>query len=298
MFSMNSLNIKTRALILHLLVEGNSIRSAAQIADVSRNTADRLLRDIGSVCLDYQEEHMRDLPCERVQCDEIWSFVGAKEKNIPDEKKGIDVDDVWIWVALCADTKLAPCWHVGNRTMADARTFIGDLAGRLAKRVQLTTDGHRPYLEVVEHAFAGDLDFAQLVKLYGDDTNKKSPEKKYGSDHVCGARKVRVNGQPDEAHVSTSYIERQKLTMRMSMRRFTRLTNTFSKKVENHMHAISLHYMYYNFARIHKSLKGSSAMVAGITDHLWSLEEIAVLAPVEALKKRSPYKKRTQTNSN
>lgn len=286
LFSMNKKDLKKRAQILHMLVEGNSLRSTARMADVSRNTVDKLLRDVGGACLAYQDEHLRNLPCKRIQCDEIWSFVYSKQKNVPEGMEGA-AGDVWTWVAICADTKLVPCWHVGSRGIEAAKAFMADLAGRLANRVQLTTDGHRAYLEAVERAFAGDIDYAQLIKLYGQEIGG---EKRYSQAQCIGSRKDKINGNPDQSQTSTSYVERQNLTMRMNMRRFTRLTNGFSKKIENHMHAISLHYMYYNFGRIHKSLGVSPAMEAGITDHLWSLEEIALLVPEEPSKKRGPYK--------
>ncbi len=290
MFNMNKLTTKKRAQILHMLVEGNSLRATARMADVSRNTVDKLLQDAGAACLAYQDEHLQNLPCKRVQCDEIWSFVYSKQKNVPQEMQDhFGVGDVWTWVAMCADTKIVPCWHVDNRGAAAAKSFIDDLASRLANRVQLTTDGHRVYADAVEGAFHGDVDYAMLVKIYGGD---KCQEKRYSPANYEGAKKQIMGGNPDQNHISTSYIERQNLTMRMSMRRFTRLTNGFSKKLDNHMHAISLHYMYYNFGRIHKSLRISPAMEAGITDHLWSLEEIAGLIPEEAPKKRGPYKKK------
>jgi len=276
MFSMNRLDIKKRAQILHLLVEGNSLRATARICDVSRNTVDKLLRDVGAACLDYQEKALRNLPCKRVQCDEIWSFVHTKERNLPEEERArFGVGDVWTWTAICADTKLVPCWHVGNRGVEDARLFIDDLAGRLANRVQLTTDGHTPYLTAVEGAFGADIDYAMLIKIYGQTSEG---QRRYSPPVCVGCDEDKVTGRPDKSHISTSYVERQNLTMRMSMRRFTRLTNAFSKKVGNHMHAISLHYMYYNFGRIHRSLRVTPAMEAGISDHVWSLEEIAALA--------------------
>jgi len=288
--SMNKLSLKQRAQILHLLVEGNSLRATARIADVSRNTVDKLLRDVGAACLDYQDKTMRDLPCKRVQCDEIWSFVYSKKKNVPEDKKDeFGIGDVWTWVAICADTKLVPCWHVDNRSLDAAKRFISDLAGRLANRIQLTTDGHRPYLEAVEESFGDDIDYGRIIKLYGTEsggTKRYSPSK-FVSAH-CGA----VTGKPDKKHISTSFVERQNLTMRMNMRRFTRLTNAFSKKVENHVHAISLHYMYYNFGKIHQTLRVTPAMEAGISDHVWSLEEIAGLVKDEPAKKRGAYKKR------
>ena len=290
MFSMNKLDIKKRAQILHMLVEGNSLRATARMADVSRNTVDKLLRDVGIACLAYQDEHLRNLPCKRVQCDDIWSFVYSKGRNVPEDKKGqFGYGDVWTWVAIDAETKLVPCWHVGSRTLKAAKTFISDLADRLSNRVQLTTDGHRPYLEAIESAFGNDIDYARLIKIYGEHTH---PEKRYSPSKFVEARCASVTGNPNKDHISTSFIERQNLTMRMSMRRFTRLTNAFSKKVENHMYAISLHYMYYNFGRIHNSLRVSPAMEAGVTDHLWTLEEIAGLVKDEPAKKRGSYKKR------
>lgn len=274
-----------------MLVEGNSLRATARMADASRNTVDKLLKDVGIACLEYQDEHLTNLPCKRVQCDEIWSFVYSKQKNIPEDKQAIfGYGDVWTWTAICADTKLVPCWHVGNRDGASAKLFINDLANRLSSRVQLTTDGYRPYLDAVEGAFGGDIDYARLVKLYGD--APKAEQRRYSPAKCTGAKKDKVIGKPDKSHISTSYVERQNLTMRMSMRRFTRLTNAFSKKVENHMHAISLHYMYYNFGRIHQTLRVSPAMEAGVTDHLWTLEEIANLVPEDEIKKRGPYEKR------
>ena len=290
---MNKLTTKQRTLILKLLVEGNSLRATARIADVSRNTVDKLLRDVGAACLAYQDEHLRNLPCKHVQCDEIWSFVYSKQKNVPKELEDhFGVGDVWTWVAMCSDTKIVPCWHVDNRGAAAAKSFMNDLAGRLKNRVQLTTDGHRVYVDAVEGAFAGDIDYAMLIKLYGGD---KDSEKRYSPADYEGSKKIQVNGAPDMEKVSTSYIERQNLTMRMSMRRFTRLTNGFSKKLENHMHAISLHYMHYNFCRIHKTLGVTPAMEAGVTDKLHDIEWIIEIADSmePAPKKRGPYKKKT-----
>ncbi len=262
-----------------------------RLQDVSRNTVGKLLRDVGAACLKYQDEHLSNLPCKRIQCDEIWSFVYSKQKNVPEgmeDKAG----DVWTWTAIDADTKLVPCWHVADRSFNSARTFIDDLAGRLTSRVQLTTDGHKkPYLEAVESAFGNDIDYARLIKIYGTDKTKDS-DKRYSPAVCTGAEARVVSGDPDIDHVSTSYVERQNL----DMRRFTRLTNGFSKEIENHMHAISLHYMYYNFGRIHQTLRVTQAMEAGITDHVWLLEEIASLAPIEAPKARGPYKKRAISN--
>lgn len=287
---MNKLTEKQRALILHLLVEGNSLRATARIADVSRNTVDKILREVGAACLDYQDKHLRNISTKRIQCDEIWSFVYSKKKNVPEDKQDeFGYGDVWTWTAIDADTKLVPCWHVGTRDADSAQKFMSDLAGRLTSRVQLTTDGHRAYLEAVEDSFGADIDYAMLVKIYGNGSN---PEKRYSPSEYTGSKKTNITGAPDPKHISTSLVERQNLTMRMSMRRFTRLTNAFSKKISNHMHAISLHYMYYNFGRIHQTLKVTPAMEAGISDHVWSLEEIAALAPIEAPKKRGTYKKK------
>lgn len=295
---MNKLTTKQRAQILHMLVEGNSLRATARMAGVSRNTVDKLLQDVGSACLDYQDSAFRNLPCKTIECDEIWTFVYAREKNVPEEKKGLfGYGDVWTWTAICADTKLVPCWHVGSRNLTAARAFIDDLAGRLANRVQLSTDGHKPYLKAVKEAFGGNIDYASIVKLYGDeDDDGRLKRRMAGGAKVIGTRMKVESGEPDRNRISTAYAERQNLTMRMSMRRFTRLTNGHSKKVENHMHAISLHYMYYNFGRIHQTLKVTPAMAAGITDHVWTLEEIAELAPIEAPVKRGPYRKREISN--
>lgn len=272
---MNRLDIKTRAQILGLLVEGNSLRATSRIADVSINTVSKLLVDVGQATSEFQDRKLRNLPCKRVQVDEIWSFVGAKEKNATAEQKAQGYGDIWTWTALCADTKLVPSWLVGERDTDAAHAFIGDLAGRLASRVQLTSDGHRPYVEAVEAAFGNDIDYAVLHKIYGHPTGA---EKRYSPPTCVGAEKRQVVGNPSEAHVSTSYVERQNLTMRMSIRRFTRLTNAFSKKVENHAHAVALHFMHYNFGRIHKTLRVTPAMAAGVAEHVWSLAEIAALA--------------------
>lgn len=287
---MKSLDNKKRAQILHLLVEGNSLRATARIADVSRNTVDKLLNDVGAACLEYQDKHLVNLRCKRIQCDEIWSFVYAKQKNVPEELRPIfGYGDVWTWTAICADTKLVPCWEVGPRDARAAKRFMDNVAGQMRYVPQLTTDGHHAYLEAVEGAFHGDIDYAQLIKLYGPEPEQ---EKRYSPPKCTGIRERRIQGRPDKKHISTSYVERQNLTMRMSMRRFTRLTNAFSKKLTNHIHAISLHYMYYNFGRIHQTLKVTPAMEAGIADHVWTLEEIAALAPVEAPKRRGAYKPR------
>lgn len=289
MFIMNRLSLEKRAQVVKLLVEGVSMRATARVADVSLNTVTRLLVEIGSAALDYQDRALRRLPCRRIQMDEIWSFVGAKERNASDEQKAGGFGDIWTWTAICADTKLVPCWHVGERNTRAARLFVSDVANRLAHRVQLTTDGHQPYLRAVEDAFGANIDYAVLEKIYGQ---TEEGQRRYSPPECIGTKVRCVVGDPDPAHISTSYVERQNLTMRMSMRRFTRLTNGFSKKVENHMHAISLHFMHYNFGRIHKTLRVTPAMEAGLADHVWSVEEIVNLVPEPIAKKRGPYKKR------
>lgn len=274
---MNKLSIERRARILGCLVEGNSLRATARMTDSAKNTVVKLLVDIGKACAEYQNEALRNLSCKRLQCDEIWSFCYAKDKNVPESKKGqFGYGDVWTWTAICADTKLVPSWLVGDRGIETATIFLEDLASRLSHRVQLTTDGHRVYLGAVEGVFGIDIDYAMLVKLYGEITPEG--QRKYSPAECIGCKPEIIRGNPDPRHISTSYAERQNLTMRMSMRRFTRLTNAFSKKVENLAHAVSLHFMYYNFARIHRTLRVTPAMEAGISDHVWSLEEIAVLS--------------------
>jgi IS1 family transposase len=273
---MNRLDISKRAQIIGLLVEGNSLRAASRLADVSINTVTKLLVDVGTACAKYQDENLRNLPCKRVQVDEIWSFVYAKAKNVAAAKAVPDgAGDVWTWTAICAETKIIPTWHVGARDAECAMTFMDDLSRRLANRVQLTSDGHKAYLDAVDGAFGGDIDYSMLVKIYG---KPWEVEKRYSPMVCTGARKQPMIGNPDPKHISTSYVERQDLNMRMSMRRFTRLTNAFSKKVENHAHAIALHFMYYNFGRIHKTLRITPAMAAGVAQHVWPLEEIAGLA--------------------
>lgn len=271
---MNKLTNEKRVAVISALVEGMSVRSVSRMTDVSRNTVLKLIEDIGLACAKYQDEAFRNLKCKRIQCDEIWTFVYAKQKNVPEAMQGeFGVGDVYTWVAIDADTKLVPCWHLGRRDAKAAEIFINDLASRLANRVQLTTDGHKPYLEAIESAFGSEIDYAMLIKLYGESQD----DTRYSPGECNGSRKDRITGNPDMNHVSTSYVERQNLTMRMSMRRFTRLTNGFSKKVENHMSAVALHYMYYNFVRIHKSLRCTPAMEAGVTKKLWSIEDIVAL---------------------
>jgi IS1 family transposase len=275
---MNRLPLAKRAQILGMLVEGNSLRSTSRMADVSINSVTKLLRDAAAACERFQDATMRDLKCKRLQVDEIWSFVYAKQKNVPERMQGMfGVGDTWTWVAMDAETKLIPTWAVGPRDGETAKAFIGDLAERLTHRVQLTTDGHKVYLEAVEDAFGADIDYAMLIKTY-EGGSGKSAETRYSPAACTGAVKQKITGEPDMGHVSTSYIERQNLTMRMTMRRFSRLTNGFSKKVENHMAAVALYTMFYNFGRIHKTLRVTPAMEAGKADHVWSLEEITGLA--------------------
>lgn len=273
---MNRLTTEKRAQILSALVEGNSLRSIVRMTGAAMNTVLKMLADAGEACSDYQDKVMRRLNCKRIQCDEIWQFCYAKNKNVPEEKRGqFGYGDVWTWVALDADTKLVPCWTIGDRSAGTAYAFVHDLAARLSNRIQLTTDGHRVYLSAVEDAFGCDIDYAMLVKLYGNDAEADT---RYSPAECIGCQTAAISGRPDPKHISTSFVERQNLTMRMSMRRFTRLTNAFSKKVDNLGHAVALHYMHYNFARIHKTLRVTPAMEAGISDHVWSYEEIARLS--------------------
>lgn len=267
---MNRKSKKERAQILNCLVEGNSIRSTVRLTGASKNTIVKLLAEVGEACAWYQDTHLKNLPCKRVQVDEIWSFVYAKAKNVPDEKVG-EAGDIWTWTAICADTKIVPSWRIGGRDAWTAKEFIADLASRMAGRIQLTSDGYALYENAVEAAFGDDVDYAMLVKIYGDTSEG---QKRYSPAECVGAKKTRMIGNPDLCCVSTSFAERQNLTMRMSMRRFTRLTNAFSKKVENHAHAIALHFMNYNFCRIHKTLRVTPAMAAGASDKLWSLEDV------------------------
>jgi IS1 family transposase len=269
---MNKLPIEKRAQILGMMVEGISIRAIARMTGASKNTVVKLLVDAGEAFSAYQDKALRNLPCKRLQLDEIWSFVYAKEKNASAEMKAAgEAGDIWTWTALDVDTKLIASWFVGSRDGGAATHFVCDLAERLANRVQITTDGHKAYLEAVEAGFGADVDYAMLVKIYGE-----APEgqRRYSPAVCTGARKTRVEGDPDPKHVSTSYAERQNLSMRMGMRRFTRLTNAFSKKVENHAHAIAIYFMHYNFVRIHQTLRVTPAMAAGVSDRLWSLTDM------------------------
>jgi IS1 family transposase len=276
---MNKLTTEKRAQIIGCLVEGMSIRATVRVTGAAKNTVTKLLVDLGQACSEYQDRLMRDLPCKRLECDEIWSFCHSRAKNVPEEHMSeFGYGDVWTWVALDSDTKLVPTWLVGRRDYDDAKVFMADVASRLANRVQMTTDGHRAYLQAVEDAFGADIDFAMLVKLYG---NTQDGQRRYSGLECVGTQITPITGDPDIAKVSTAYVERQNLTMRMGMRRFTRRTNAFSKKAENLAAAVSLHFMHYNFARPHKSLSNpypqTPAMAAEVTDHVWSLDEIVRL---------------------
>ena len=270
---MNRLDRKRQIQILNILVEGGSMRSASRLVDVSINTVTKLLIQAGRACTSYQDTHLRNLTCKNIQCDEIWSFCYSKSANVPDDKQGqFGYGDLWTWTSLCADCKLVPSWLVLDRSAAAAKEFMMDLSGRLKNRVQLTTDGHKAYLQAVEGAFGSDIDYAMLRKLYGGSPSEG--EKRYSPAPFVGTEVKSVMGEPNPRRISTSFVERQNLTMRMSMRRFTRLTNGFSKKAENHTHALALYFMYYNFIRVHKSLRVTPAMEAGVSRHVWGLEEV------------------------
>lgn len=290
---MNTLPLQKRTQILNLLVEGTSMRATSRIADVSINTVTKLLIDVGFACMNFHNEMVKGLKCQRVQADEIWSFVGSKEKNTTPESKEEGNGDAWTWVGIDADTKLVVSWFVGNRSAESANVFMQDMASRITTSMQLTTDGHIAYLKAVSDAFGTNIDFAQLVKVYGSmNDGESATERKYSPSKLKSINKIPIIGNPDESHISTSYVERQNLTMRMHMRRFTRLTNAFSKKLENHCHAIALHFVYYNFCKIHKTLRVTPAMEAKLTKRVMTIEDIANLVSYEAPKKRGNYKKK------
>lgn len=273
--SMNKLSMGDRVRVIAALVEGNSIRATVRMTGVAKNTVAKLLRDLGAACVNYHDEHVRNIKGKRVQCDEIWAFVGPKQKNVPADRRGeFGVADVWTWVAIEAQTKLVVSYMIGLRDGGYATEFMQNVAARLANRVQLTTDGHRAYLDPVEDAFGGDIDYAQLVKLYGQE---RPGEARYSPTICTGCKKNEVVGNPDMKHVSTSFIERQNLTMRMGMRGFTGLTNGFSKKVEYLEHAVAIHYMHYNYCRIHQTLRVTPAMESGLSDHVWEIVELVQL---------------------
>ena len=273
---MNKLDREARSKILHLLCEGNSIRAVTRLTGASKNTVTKLLVDAGKSASLYQDEILRNLPCRRIQVDEIWSFCYAKQGNLPADKRGqLGYGDLWTWTAICADTKLVPSWFVGRRDASHAHAFISDLASRLAKRVQLTSDGHKAYLDAVDDVMHQNVDYAMLIKIYG--LPQEGTQHRYSPTECIGARRQAILGNPDPDHISTSYVERHNLTMRMHMRRFTRLTNAFSKKAENHIAAVSLHFLYYNFVRIHQKLRMTPAMAAGIVHRLWDVEDMVLV---------------------
>ncbi len=281
MVSMNRLTNEERVRVIAALVEGNSIRATVRMTGIAKNTVAKLLRDVGKACERYHDKVMVDLTCKRLQVDEIWSFCYAKQKNVPEEHRGeFGYGDVWTWVAVDADTKLVPSWLVGLRTAEYAEAFMLDVAARMKNRIQLTSDGLKVYLDAVEEAFGGDIDYATLVKLYaseGADPEEPVSAHKYSPGEVTACQLTVIQGNPDRRHISTSYVERQNLTMRMSMRRFTGLTNGFSKKAENLGYAVALYFMYYNLCRIHQTLRVTPAMEAKIADHVWELDELVGL---------------------
>jgi len=274
---MNRLSNADRTRIVHCLVEGNSIRATCRMTGNSKGAVLKLLADLGRACAAYHDEHVRNVSAKRIQCDEIWSFVGAKMKNVSEEKAE-QWGDVWTWVGIDADSKLVVSYLVGQRGPAWAKVFMEDVASRVASRIQITTDNHKAYAKAVDGAFGLDCDYAMLIKLYGND----SFDTKYSPSACIGVRRKVMTGDPDPLHISTSFVERQNLTMRMSMRRFTRLTNGFSKKIENHHYMISIYYLYYNFCRAHQTLRVTPAMEAGLSNHVWGIEELVGL-----LEKRS-----------
>lgn len=273
---MNRLTTEKRSLILRTMVEGTSIRGLARITGHATDTIMDLLVDAGTVCAAYQRKHLRNLTCKRLEVDEIWAFIQRKQKRVPDHLKGtLGIGDAWTFLAIDADTKLVPAWHVGKRDGHHAKVFVRDLAERLRHRVQLTTDGINMYLEAVEDAFGADIDYAMLVKHY--DGPCEQDQRKYSPTAFAGADKTVIQGEPNMRLVSTSYIERMNLTIRMHGRRHTRLTNAHSKKLENHKHAMALTLMWYNFGKIHETLRMTPAMAAGVSDHIWEMEEIVGL---------------------
>ena len=273
---MNCLSTDKRVQVVSALVEGVSINAIVRMTGIAKHTVLNLLRDIGCACAAYHHRHVRNVRVRRLQCDEIWAFVGAKKKNVTPEQEQQGWGDVWTWTAIDADTKLCVTYYMGDRGRASAHEFMQDCAERIVGRPQITTDAHRPYLQAVEDAFGADADYAMLHKIFGAST---SDESRYSPATCIGCDIKVVSGDPDPKHVSTSYVERQNLTMRMSIRRFTRLTNGFSKKLENHGHHMALYFLYYNFCRVHKTLRVTPAMEAGISDHVWSIEEMCGLLP-------------------
>lgn len=293
---MNTLTQDERIRIVAALVEGNSLRSVSRMTGIARNTITKLLVDLGEACMEYHDIHVRNVRVRHLQCDEIWAYVGAKQKNASPDKKEIGWGDVWTWVGLDADTKLVVSYLVGGRGADWAKDFMDDIASRVRGRLQLTTDGHKPYLEAVEGAFGMEVDYATLQKIYGA---SEETEKRYSPAKCIGCESKVVMGNPDPQHISTSYVERQNLTMRMNIRRFTRLTNAFSKKLDNHGYAVALHFMYMNFVRIHQSLRVTPAMEAGLSDHAWTIQELVEMGDAAMPKpgKRGPYRKAAEISN-
>jgi len=287
MFRMNKLTREQRTQAVNCLIEGCSIRATVRMTGVAKKTVMRLLREVGEVCESYQDRVLRNLPCRRIQLDELWGFNYCKAKNVtPDIAEKIPgAGDVWLWVAIDAETKLVPCWRLGDRNAGTAFAFVHDLARRLKNRVQLTSDGHRVYLNAVESAFGSEVDYAMLVKMYG--TDPKESETRYSPAECIGINLAVISGNPDPKHISTSYVERQNWSVRTAMRRYTRLSNGFSRKIENHAAAVALNYFAYNFIKIHRTLRVSPAMAAGVTDHLWDAGELVSLLEAEERAERA-----------
>jgi IS1 family transposase len=278
---MNRLSTEKRAQVTGMIVEGNSVRSITRMTGVCQEAILKLLCDLGKACADHHNTAVRNVRSQRVQCDEVWSFCYAKEKNVPIEKQGTGAGSVWLWTAIDADSKLILSYLCGGRDASWAKKFMEDLASRLTTRIQITTDGHRAYAEAVEGAFGMDVDYAMLIKLYGAPTDQ--PDTRYSPAACIGTRTGILSGNPDQRHISTSYVERMNLNLRMGLRRFTRLTNAFSKKFENHCHAVAIYFAYYNFCRVHQTLRVTPAMEAGLTDHIWTLVELITLLEAKTL---------------
>jgi IS1 family transposase len=278
---MNRLSTEKQAQIAGMIVEGNSVRSITRMTGVCQEAILKLLCDLGKACADHHNTAVRNVRSQRVQCDEVWSFVGAKEKNVPQEKQGTGAGSVWLWTAIDADSKLMLSYLCGGRDASWACQFMEDLASRVSTRIQITTDGHRAYAEAVEGAFGMEVDYAMLIKLYGAPSDR--PDTRYSPAACIGTRTGILSGNPDQRYISTSYVERMNLNLRMGLRRFTRLTNAFSKKFENHCHAVAIYFAYYNFCRVHQTLRVTPAMEAGLTDHIWSLSELVRLLETAVL---------------
>ena len=276
------LSTEKKVAVISALVEGCSVRSTVRLTGVAKGTILRLLADVGKACAAYQDAVIRDLPARRIQIDEIWSFVGAKQKNVTAEMAAARVcGDVWTFTAIDAQSKLVLGWLVGQRDAGCATAFLGDIASRLSSRIQLTTDGHKMYLNAVADAFDEEIDYAMLVKVYGE---APEPQKRYSPAVCTGCKKAKIVGLPDPEHISTSYVERQNLNMRMNMRRFTRLTNAFSRRVEAHSNAVALFHMHHNFVRIHQTLRVTPAMEAGISHRVWSIRDMVAMATISMRK--------------